>query len=57
VALVCPAHSDVTPKEMMVASGRAGIHIGTTLQTTIVAGDRSRSDDEFTTHGRCDAGR
>lgn len=52
VALVCPARADVTMKEKTVSSGLGGFGDGTTLQTTIIAGDRSRSDDEFTYTGR-----
>lgn len=51
LALVCPARADATLKEKTVSSGLSGIRDGTTLQTTIIAGDRSRSENEFTYTG------
>ncbi len=39
--------ADVTPKEKTTLSSLAGQDDGTTLQTTFIAGDRSR-DDDFT---------
>ncbi|MBI5711426.1 MAG: hypothetical protein HZC42_14165 [Candidatus Eisenbacteria bacterium] len=52
LAVACPAGADVVVKEKTVAEGLGGFGDGTTSRTLIVAGDKSRSEDEFTYTGR-----
>jgi hypothetical protein len=52
LALVAPAFADVTLKERTVSTGLAGFGNGTTERTWVIAGDRSRSDDQYTYTGR-----
>lgn len=52
LALVAPAHADVTLKERTVSTGLAGFGNGTTERTVVIAGDKSRSDDQYTYTGR-----
>lgn len=51
-ALVAPALADVTLKEQTVSTGLAGFGNGTTERTWVIAGDRSRSDEQHTYTGR-----
>ena len=50
--LVSSASADVAIKEKSVSEGLGGFGNGTTSRTLIVAGDRSRSEDEATYTGR-----
>ncbi len=50
--LASAASADVVIKEKSVSEGLAGFGNGTTNRTMIVAGDKSRSEDEFTYTGR-----
>jgi hypothetical protein len=51
--LLCSsASADVVIKEKSVSEGLGGFGNGTTSRTLIVAGDKSRSEDEFTYTGR-----
>ncbi len=52
LAVACPAGADVVVKEKTVSEGLGGFGDGTTNRTLIVAGDKSRSEDEFTYTGR-----
>lgn len=52
LALAAPALADVTLKEKTVSSGLAGFGNGTSERTFVIAGDKSRSDDQFTYTGR-----
>jgi len=52
LALAAPAHADVTLKERTVSTGLAGFGNGTSERTIVIAGDRSRSDDQYTYTGR-----
>ncbi len=48
-ALACFARADLTPKENPVSSVPVAITDGTALRTSVLAGDRSRSEHECTT--------
>jgi len=50
--LASSASADVVIKEKSVSEGLGGFGNGTTSRTLIVAGDKSRSEDEFTYTGR-----
>ncbi len=50
--LASSAGADVVVKEKTVAEGLSGFGNGTTHRTLVVAGDKSRSEDEFTYTGR-----
>lgn len=52
LALAAPALADVTLKEKTVSTGLAGFGNGTSERTFVIAGDKSRSDDQFTYTGR-----
>lgn len=52
LALAAPALADVTLKEKTVSTGVAGFGNGTSERTFVIAGDKSRSDDQFTYTGR-----
>jgi hypothetical protein len=52
LALAAPASADVTLKEKTVSTGLAGFGNGTSERTFVIAGDKSRSDDEYTYTGR-----
>lgn len=52
LALAAPALADVTLKEKTVSTGLAGFGNGTTERTWVIAGDKSRSDDQYTYTGR-----
>jgi len=50
--LASSAGADVVVKEKTVSEGLSGFGNGTTIRTLVVAGDKSRSEDEFTYTGR-----
>jgi hypothetical protein len=50
--LASAASADVVIKEKSVSEGLGGLGNGTSSRTLIVAGDKSRSEDEFTYTGR-----
>ena len=52
LALAAPALADVTLKERTVSTGLAGFGNGTSERTWVIAGDKSRSDEQFTYTGR-----
>ncbi len=52
LVLAATAHADVTMKEKSVSSGLAGFGGGTSERTVVIAGDKSRTDDEHTYTGR-----
>lgn len=52
LALAAPAFADVTLKEKTVSTGLAGFGNGTSERTIVIAGDKSRSDEQFTYTGR-----
>jgi hypothetical protein len=52
LALVAPAFADVTLQEKTVSTGLAGFGNGTSERTFVIAGDKSRSDDQYTYTGR-----
>lgn len=52
LALAAPVLADVTLKEKTVSTGLAGFGNGTSERTFVIAGDKSRSDDQFTYTGR-----
>lgn len=52
LALAAPALADVTLKEKTVSTGLAGFGNGTTERTWVIAGDRSRSDEQHPYTGR-----
>lgn len=52
LALAAPALADVTLKEKTVSTGLAGFGNGTSERTIVIAGDKSRSDEQFTYTGR-----
>lgn len=52
LALAAPALADVTLKEKTVSTGLAGFGNGTSERTIVIAGDKSRSDDQYTYTGR-----
>jgi hypothetical protein len=52
LALAAPALADVTLKEKTVSTGLAGFGNGTSERTFVIAGDKSRSDDQYTYTGR-----
>ena len=52
LALAAPAFADVTLKEKTVSTGVAGFGNGTSERTIVIAGDKSRSDEQFTYTGR-----
>lgn len=52
LALAAPAFADVTLKEKTVSTGLAGFGNGTSERTFVIAGDKSRSDEQFTYTGR-----
>ena len=52
IAVASSAAADVTMKHKTVSSGLAGFGNGTGVQSLVIAGDKSRSDDEFTYTGR-----
>jgi hypothetical protein len=52
LALAAPALADVTLKEKTVSTGLAGFGNGTSERTWVIAGDKSRSDDQYTYTGR-----
>ncbi len=47
-----PAAADVTVKERTVSSGLGGFGNGTSTTTMVIAGDKSRSDEEYIYTGR-----
>jgi len=49
--LASPASADVTMRRRSVSSGLAGFMNGTDERTTVIAGDRSRSDAQYTYTG------
>lgn len=52
LALTAPAAADVVVKQKTVSLGLGGFGAGTTDATLTIAGDKSRSEDEFTYTGR-----
>jgi hypothetical protein len=52
LVLACPAWADVILKEKTVSSGMMGFGNGTSERTTVIAGDRSRTDEQNTYTGR-----
>jgi len=52
IAAASIATADVTVKQKTVTSGLAGFGNGSTVSTLVIAGDRSRSDEESTYSGR-----
>ncbi len=52
LVFACPAWADVTLKEKTVSSGMMGFGNGTSERTTVIAGDKSRSDEQNTYTGR-----
>lgn len=52
LALAAPALADVTLKERTVSTGLAGFGNGTSERTWVIAGDKSRSDEQYTYTGR-----
>ena len=50
--LSAPAAADVTVQERTVSSGLGGFGNGTSTTTLVIAGDKSRSDEEYTYTGR-----
>lgn len=50
--LSAPAQADVTVQERTVSSGLGGFGNGTSTTTMVIAGDKSRSDEEYTYTGR-----
>jgi hypothetical protein len=52
LVLAAAAGADVVVKEKSVSEGLGGFGNGTSTQTRVVSGDKSRSDEEFTYTGR-----
>jgi hypothetical protein len=52
LTLAAPVRADVVVKQKTISEGLGGFGDGTSLSTLTVAGDRSRTDEEFTYTGR-----